>query len=280
MSFGFYAKNNNSQILFSDTSYCLEFIGKATLRTDIGYKGFNHVIQYADLLYSRYNDVIFYDLPYYSIGYYDINAQASDMIAFSYVPNGHFTGIVYQHQIDANTTRFYVIAQGNTNIYNDPNAPIVYCFRKITPTTNSGHGIKIYDASGNETLSTRSNLMMLKAGAQMSLPATKLARGTYFALVRRSNNNGVNALNITDHACVNTPLSMTKPAISFYSPATGLAPGASSIYGLFELGARYNRTSNIIQSQWGEIQTVTGASTKQIPAHSNFAMVIDGADYD
>lgn len=281
MSFGFYAKNNNGQILFSDTSYCLEYIGKATLRTDIAYKGFNRHTDIPTYLYQYLYGKYFYDAPIYMLGYYDITAQASNMVAFSYVQNGHFTGIVYQHQIDANTTRLYVLAQGVTNIDNDPCAPVVYCFRKISPTPNTGHGIKIFDASGNETLNTSSNIMMLKAGAQMDLPTTKMARSIYGSLYSPSNNNGTFELNITDHACINTPLSMTKPAISFYSPATANAYTVSSISWLHELGVRYNRTSNIIQSQWGSIANIySGLATKQIPSHSNFAMVIDGADYD
>lgn len=288
MSFGFYAKNNNSQILFSDSSYVLEFAGKATLRTDIGYKGFsgyNYPDVPTDWRYYYYYGWI-YDKPiWYNLGYYDIAGDADDIVAFSYVPvNDIFTGIVYQYQLNETTTRLHVITQCNTNIYNDPFAPQVYCFRKITPKADSGHGLKIYNAAGAETFTTQANVLIQKGGANLSVNASRLGPGTFYNLVYASNNFNVHEKNIQNHALINTPLSMSKPAISYYPPGTGLGyRGGYGIYELFELGMRYNNVDNILQSQWGSIGTVylnNANQQKNIPAHQSFAMMIDGSDYD
>lgn len=287
MSFGFYAKNNNGQLMFSDSSYTLEYIGKATLRTDIGYNGFS--LYYAqnakDWRYYIYGGYTIYDLPMpYSIGYYDVEATASELVAFSYVPvNDVFTAIIYQKQLNATTTRFYVLTQGNTNISNDPFAPQVYCFKKITQKSDTGHGIKIYDANGNETFTTQANIAILKAGANMSVQASRMSAGKYSNLVYASNNNNVHALNVQDHALVSSAQYMAKPAISYYSPSSGIGYiGSGGVNRFFELGVRYNNISNVIQSQWAEVVSVYSGynSTKNIAAHTSFAMMIDGADYD
>lgn len=288
MSFGFSATNNNNQILFSDSSYVLEFIGKATLRTDLGYKGFSGYYDSSVPSSWRYYWIGSFELKdfplWYHIGYYEIEANANDMIAFSYVPvNDVFTGILYQHQITPTVTRFYVLTQNTRNINNDPFAPQVYCFKKITTKPDTGHGIKIYNSSGNETFTTQANVLIQKAGSQMNLSTSRLAPGKYSNFIYVSNNNNSHTYYIENHALVNPSASITKPAICYYCPATGVGyRGSGGINAFFELGIRFNNSLNVLQTQWGNVADLYSGynSTKNIPAHSSFAMVIDGADYD
>lgn len=282
MSYGFEAKNDYSQVLFSDKSYTLEYIGKATLRTDIGYKGWTG---YTPTSGYRYFDTYGtrYDFPWYLLGYYEIEAQSQDMVAFCQIaPNDIFTGIVYQHQQTATTTRFYVISQGLTNINNDPNAPTIYCFRKIQPKASDGYGMQIYDAYGNLTFSTKSNMMVEKAGAVVAVQYSNFAASSTGSLPYASNNGGTNALNIKNHSFINTPISMTKPALSFYPTATGVFTSGTPFH-LLDCGARYNSSLNVIQTQYGRVGSVFPVyrpPNRQIPEHNTFVMMIDGADYD
>ena len=284
MAFGFYAANDSNQVICSDSSYTLEYIGKATLRTDIGYYGFNRKAISSSLRYYAPFGNTLYDDPQYMLGTYEIEAQASDLVAFSYVqPNDIFTGIVYQHQETSTTTRFYVITQGVTGIPNDPNAPIVYCFRKISAKPSLGSGLQIYDGSGNLTFTTQANTLRLKGGAALSINASTLRYGYYSSLYYGSNNNGVNALNIQNHSCIGSIQSMSKPAISFYPAVTGIAnENNAGLADYYDLGIRYNSSIQQLQTQYGNQGNFYLGSydNRNIPAYNSFAMMIDGSDYD
>jgi hypothetical protein len=274
--FGFKAVNDYNQILFSDSSYVLEFVAKATWVR-------RYDIQTAGGTNTRFLN-IFSEIkchPLYIINEYTINIPNTDLLAFSHVTFPSYTAILYQTAINSTTTRLLVVGQ----LYEQPQ---VYCFRKIVGSSG-GYGIKVFDAAGAETFSTNTRTLIPRAASNISVTASpwfvkrySVNNSYYFA----ANNGNENLEAYYDNALIGPATAIAKPAINFHSQMSAVVfggGGTNSIKVFCEPGVRYNSSSQTLQLQHGvgSGQTsIPNAPEVRVPAHNVFTMVIDGAYYD
>lgn len=273
--FGLNALNDNNQILFSDTSYVLQFVTKATWVTRYNVSVIGGTNPRWMTIFSEVKSC-----PIYVINEFTVNIPYDQLLAFSHVTFPSYTAILYQSQIDANNTRLLVISQMNEQ-------PQVYCFRKMAPTGN-GYGLKLFDSSGNETFSTNTRALIPRAAANVSVGITPWSVQRY--TVNNSYSFNVNGPNQTteyysDIALINPTSAIAKPAINFHSQMTCVTRSSvsSSSYAFCEPAVRYNASTSTIQLQHGSTALnvfVSGSPVIVVPAHSVFSMIIDGAYYD
>lgn len=273
--FGLNAVNNNNQLLFSDRSYVLEFVAKATWvrRYDVQTVG-----GYNPRWMTIFSEVK--SCPIYVINEFTVSVPYDQLLAFSYVTFPSYTAILYQTQIDANTTKLLVVSQ----LYEQPQ---VYCFKKMTPS-GGGYGLKLFDAAGNETFSTNKRVLIPQAASVVSVSTTPWSVQQYSVNTDYSFNvNGPSQTTeyYSDHALISAAPSLSKPAINFHSQMTCVTRSGvtGGLYAFCEPAVRYNAGTSTIQMQHGStaINTYIGGSPVMvIPAHSVFSMVIDGAYYD
>lgn len=268
MSYGFEAVNDNNDVLFSDTSYTLEYFGKAT------YQGW--AVQIGSFYYYTRNGSTLYNLPGYGLADYYVNIPPADLLAFAYIPYPGFTSILFQ-RASGSGTQLYAIAQNAT-------PPTIYCFRKTQQQDFSGKwGINLYDSNGNVCFSSEANNLIPKAGANMYCPASNLVAYQVDQSYRAGNSGNEGATTISSTALLSSSKSgIVKPAISTFG--TGTASIYDNLYQtfIFELGFRYNSATSKIDAQWGQVGAGQFGTriTRQIPSTTNFVTVIDGAMYD
>lgn len=274
--FGFKAVNDYNQILFSDSSYVLEFVAKATWvrRYDIQAVGGTNT-----RFLNIFSEVKSH--PFYVINEYNVNIPNTELLAFSHVTFPSYTAILYQTAINSTTTRLLVVGQ----LYEQPQ---VYCFRKIVGSSG-GYGIRVFDAAGAETFSTNTRTLIPRAASDIPVTASPWFVQTYS--VNNSYSFAVNGGNQNteyyyDIGLINATTTIAKPAINFHSQMSSVVydgGGSNSFKVYAEPGVRYNPSTQTMQLQHGVTSStvvLTNAPEVRVPAHNVFTMVIDGAYYD
>lgn len=275
--FGLEVTNDFNEVLFTDSSYVLQYAGKAVWQQ-------RYNLMHYGVTNSRYLTLVgytIYSAPHFVINRMRVSVPSTELLAFSYVPSPSFTAILYTTAVDANTTDILVIAQ-------EEEVPEVYCFRKIQPVAG-GYGMQLRDAAGNITVTSNAQLLIPKAGAVIPVPYTNQyvkswSRNSAYSFT--TNGGDENNMYITSYAPIRSiPATVTKPAICYYTQATAVIESSTSSgnYGFIEHALRYNTTTKQFEGQHGLTALTyinSTSATIRVPAHSVFTMMIDGAFYD
>lgn len=275
--FGLSATNDYGELLFSDSSAVLEYLGKATWQKRYNNNSPGNVNpRYWQM--EGYAPV--YSRPHYVVNEYLIAAPSSDLLCFVHVPWPSFTAIQYTTPVEQNLTRLNVIGQ----VFD---VPEVYCFRKIAPKSG-GYGMSLWDSAGNLTFTTNSRMLVPRAASVVAVPYT-----SQFTQAWSQNRSFSFAVNGSDQNTTYTQINglirpvghVAKPAIAYYPAITGVVQSGSSnsYYDFIESAVRYRADIGAIEHQWGSAANTyinSGAAEIRVPAHSQFCVVIDGTAYD
>jgi len=265
--FGFRVSNNYGEIVVSDSSYTLEYAGKATYSqmfrpTTFRYKAIGGG---ADLL----NGPIFTGAEFF------VDLPHDEFLAFSYSQWPNFTSVMYQIPVTSTRTRLLVATQVSF-------VPTIYCFRKIQPKSG-GHGIAVRDSSGNLTFTTQSKILVPLAAANFTVPSagniyTRFIGSEIIVLEGPSNGPEV----VTDLGSLRPLPAMQKPAIAYSSTSTLIVNVDGGFHEFWESGLRLNLSAGRFEHQYGYIDQATIVQRTNIKpgAHPGFALAIDGAMYD
>jgi hypothetical protein len=265
MAFGFLIKNTNNNVLVSDKTYNLSFVGKAS---------------YVQSWNSRYVS----ENPRFYVGFglslenaqifclyeYSFNGNGLEVVPFCYSPYPNYTGIVGIEKV-GNVYTYYVVTQAEQ-------LPTIYCFSKISLQVKTGWGLNVFDASGKPTFTSNNPKMLNLVGAyDASYGDSSLGYINGDLSMPISNSGQINTAPIIP--LVKAPV---KPAI--LSHTIGSAYISRSPSGTFlESGIRYNPTTKNIETRWGMVSVSNyddRSRTINLPARTGFVGLIDGADYD
>ena len=265
MAFGFLIKNTNNNVLVSDKTYNLSFVGKASyVRAWTSYYASNNPRFYSNYGYNLESAQIFH------LYEYSFDGLGLDVIPFCYAPYPDYTGIVGITKTGTVYT-YYVITQAFE-------LPTIYCFSKVPLAVKTGWGLNVFDAAGVPTFTSNDPKMLQLVGAyDASYGNSSLGFASGSLFMPLSNSGQINTAPIIP--LVKVP---NKPAI--LSHTIGSAYNSASANGtFFENGVRFNSTTKNIETRWGMVSVSNYDDTSRtidLPARTGYVGLIDGADYD
>ena len=261
MSYGFRVKNNSGNILVSDETYNLVYLGKATF---IG---------------VTYTFTSVLNIPTFEVSElkYEINSGGAPIVPFLYNPNSGgnsnrsaFGGIA-NLELVGNIWTLYIYIDRFASF-----VPTVYCFRRIASAPLTGYGMAVFDASGAQTYNTNANHINLKSIVNVAYGASSVQCGTFSGYVycRPSYADTVTAAG---------PTTLAKPALSYgtQNNSAAYSTGSQRQY-FFENLAYYDTSNKLIYTRWGFLanpRTFSGYGFNVSPGTVT-TLLIDGAEYD
>ncbi len=258
MSYGFIARNADNNVLVSDRSYNTVYAGKAAQQQVYPYfAGSNTSGPYGTTML------------YMQIRRFRFDAGGKEVIPFLYNPSSGFASIAYSEKVGT-AYDYYVVATLNV-------VCTVYCFIKSSSSGKTGWGMSLFDSAGNTTFTTSDNILNVKAVYNAVTANSSVAYNDRF---EKDIYMPSTYATIQYNAPLNAAPAISKPAILYnsYGTANSRSPVSDRGYA-WESVARFNYASRYLETHWAMVNESL-APTIQVPARTEMAVIIDGADYD
>lgn len=196
MSYGFLAVNNNNQILVSDQTRNLHFIGKATLIASTGH--------------SYYGGVCVFT--------YQISSSVP-VVPFFTIPTAEFYAVTAVRQSSAGVYQIEVIRTGTEF---NTNAPEVYVFADPRASTaTEGIGLVVYADDGTPAFDSRLKPLTVLAGLEVTSPVPPRVAAVEALSAQYCASANPYALTPDNYTRINMPDYATKEIYCYFSKAQG-----------------------------------------------------------